>query len=427
MVLSLSDAMDFIRPEIAGHQQRVAYIVMKLAEKMEFSDKDRLALLLAATLHDIAMIRTDRRVQAIRDNKMYLVRWHAKLGYELLKDIDIFSQAASNILHHHTPWSMSAYREADDRMAFLGGQIIALGDQVEIAIDRDRNILDQSSSIASRFDEFRMKTIHPDCLKAFQGLAKTEAFWLDCVSNRVQSLLLQSIGDFKTDISSSVITDISEIFARVVDSMNPWTAKHSSGVTATALALSQLMRFSAREQLYMKVAGLLHDLGKLSVPAEVLDKPSKLNSEEWATIKGHTYHTYRLLEEIGFPRQIAEWAAFHHERLDGKGYPFHHCGDDLTLGSRIMAVADIYTALTENRPYRQGDTGEKAVSRLFVMARNGAIDMDVVIVLADNLDFVDSCRRTAQTEYAERQDQISRTLFGEMSGEDSSVMEEMTC
>ena len=419
--------MDYIRPEIAGHQQRVAYIAMKLAEKMGLGDKDRLALLLAATLHDIGMIRSDRRVQAIRDNKMYLVRWHARLGYELLKDIEFFSQAASIVLHHHTPWSMNAHGEADDPMAFLGGQIISLGDQVEIAIDRDRNILDQSSSIAARFDETRMKTIHPDCLKAFQELAKTEAFWLDCVSNRVQSLLMKSTGDFRTDISSAIITDISEIFARVVDSMNPWTATHSMGVTATALALAQLMRFCASEQLYMKVAGLLHDLGKLSVPTEVLDKPSKLSSEEWATIKGHTYHTYRLLEEIGFPLQIAEWAAFHHERLDGKGYPFHLCFADLTLGSRIMAVADIYTALTENRPYRQGDAGEKAVSRLFVLAKNGAIDIDLVNVLADNLEYVDNCRRTAQAEYAERQNQISRTLFEEMSGEDSSIMEEITC
>lgn len=427
MILSLSEAMDFVRPEIAGHQHRVAYIAMKLAERMGCAGKDLSNIFLAATLHDIGMIRTDRRIRAIRDNDMTLVGWHPRVGYELLNDIDILSPAASIILLHHTPWSGSRGLERKETVSVLGSQVILLGDQVEIAIDRNSNILDQSSRIIDRFGKRNNNKIHPDCLEVFHDVTSSEAFWLDCVSNRVQSFLLQAAGDFQVEVSSTAILDISEIFARVVDSMNPWTSTHSAGVTATAVALSRLLRFSAREQLYMKVAGLLHDLGKLSVPTRILDKPSKLSGEEWATVKGHSYHTFRLLEEIGFPRQIVEWAAFHHERIDGKGYPFHHGGDDLTLGSRIMAVADIFTALTENRPYRKADPGGEAVTRLFRLVEDGALDREVTTILADNHDFIDDCRRDAQAAYAERQESISRTLFEETTSEEVADVDQVPC
>jgi len=104
----------------------------------------------------------------------------------------------------------------------------------------------------------------------------------------------------------------------------------------------------------MEVAGNLHDLGKMVIPNSILNKPDKLNKEETAIMRQHTYFTYTVLNSIGGISQIAEWAAFHHERLDGSGYPFHLGADKLGIGSRIMAVADVFTAISEDRPYRKG-------------------------------------------------------------------------
>ena len=94
-------------------------------------------------------------------------------------------------------------------------------------------------------------------------------------------------------------------------------------------------------------------------------------------IKGHTYHTFRILHTIGGMPRITEWAAFHHEWLDGNGYPFRHEGKDLTLGARIMAVADVFTAITEDRPYRKGMAREDVLSVLNEQAQGTVLDGDV--------------------------------------------------
>ena len=127
-------------------------------------------------------------------------------------------------------------------------------------------------------------------------------------------------------------------------------------------------------------------------------------------MKGHTYHTFHILNTIGGMPQMSEWAAFHHERLDGKGYPFWHEAKDLTLGARIMAVADIFTAITEDRPYREGMPCEKVVSILDNQVQNGALDGDVVSVLKDDYDTIDGTRQQEQAEYREKQDRLAEMI-----------------
>jgi len=156
----------------------------------------------------------------------------------------------------------------------------------------------------------------------------------------------------------------------------------------------------------MKVAGHLHDLGKLAVPAEILEKPAKLTEEEFDIIKSHTFYTYSILETISDLDVINAWASFHHERLDGKGYPFRHKGEDLSLGSRIMAVADVFTAITEDRPYRKGMTSDRALQVLQQMAANSALDSGIVSLLTLHYNEIDSMRIDAQTAAMEEYQQF---------------------
>ncbi|NLL51155.1 MAG: HD domain-containing protein, partial [Peptococcaceae bacterium] len=107
-----------------------------------------------------------------------------------------------------------------------------------------------------------------------------------------------------------------------------------------------------------------HDLGKLAVPKKILDKAEPLREEEFQIVKTHTFHTYNLLSLARFSKNIVEWASYHHERLDGTGYPFRMSADTLTTGARLMAIADIFTALTEDRPYRRALPRERAMNIL---------------------------------------------------------------
>jgi HD-GYP domain-containing protein (c-di-GMP phosphodiesterase class II) len=141
----------------------------------------------------------------------------------------------------------------------------------------------------------------------------------------------------------------------------------------------------------------LHDLGKLAIPTSVLEKPGALTPAEYALIRGHTYHTYRSLEAVRGLEEMAAWAAFHHERLDGTGYPFRLQAEDLCTEARLMAVADVYTAISEDRPYRKGMQRPAAGQLLRKMVTNGALDGSIVDCLCDNIAAVEEARIEAQT------------------------------
>ncbi|HON68699.1 MAG TPA: HD domain-containing protein, partial [Phycisphaerae bacterium] len=232
------------------------------------------------------------------------------------------------------------------------------------------------------------------------------------VTTHIGSLLTDRIDWPVLTIDEASLGPVAEIFGRLVDLASPWTAVHSAGVTATAAALARLMHFSPREQQLMRAAGYLHDIGKLSVPSAILDKPGKLTREEFLVVKAHTYHTYHILEAIGGLTQVSEWAAFHHERLDGRGYPFHLGDDELTLGSRIMAVADVLTAITEDRPYRKGMDRAEAMSVINKLVDKGGLDGQVVRVLEAHYDEIVDERQLVQAEYGAMQSILTNIVQG---------------
>jgi HD-GYP domain-containing protein (c-di-GMP phosphodiesterase class II) len=164
----------------------------------------------------------------------------------------------------------------------------------------------------------------------------------------------------------------------------------SAGVISRRLGLTEI------ESGMMEVAGNLHDLGKLVIPNSILNKPGPLDAAEAAIMRQHTYFTYTVLNSIGGIPQVAEWAAFHHERLDGSGYPFHIGADKLSIGSRIMAVADLFTALAEDRPYRGGMSQQRVLSIMRDMRDRKFIDAIALSVLEEHYDEIYSVTQQQQ-------------------------------
>jgi HD-GYP domain-containing protein (c-di-GMP phosphodiesterase class II) len=129
-------------------------------------------------------------------------------------------------------------------------------------------------------------------------------------------------------------------------------------------------------ELYL--AASLHDIGKLAIPAQILEKPGRLDDHEFNVIKGHALKTYELLDGIGGFEQIREWASNHHEKLDGSGYPFGKKAEDLDFNSRLMACLDIYQAVSEERPYHPERDHKTTMAILYDMAGQSAIDEKIV-------------------------------------------------
>jgi HD-GYP domain-containing protein (c-di-GMP phosphodiesterase class II) len=411
LVLSLSDALDMVHPKIVDHQLRVAYITTRIARAMGYQGEELWDVFQAAALHDIGLIGIENRLRALHHGQLEKVSWHPRVGYELLRDNPLFRRAGDILRHHHVAWAGGKGDENEGQRVPMASHILVLADALERGIDRRLPIVEQSDFILSQATLGAGKRFHPQCVDALRSVARTEAFWLDLDSKHLYGVLLREVTWPTLTLDQGALGPVAEIFARVVDSASRWTAVHAAGVAATSVALASRLHFAPRGLRAMRAAAYFHDLGKLTVPSAILDKPGKLNREEFSIIRGHTYHTFRLLETIGGLEEINEWAAFHHERLDGTGYPFHHGGEQLTLGSRIMGVADTFTAVTEDRPYRKGMERGQCMGVIEKMSAEGALDGDVVSVLKRDYEEIDAIRCAEQQAYAEKQQRLAWFMF----------------
>jgi HD-GYP domain-containing protein (c-di-GMP phosphodiesterase class II) len=194
------------------------------------------------------------------------------------------------------------------------------------------------------------------------------------------------------------LRSFAKLTAQIIDFRSRFTATHSSGVAAVAKEIADISGYPEKICNMVEIAGFLHDVGKLAVSNHILEKNGELNNSEYNSIKKHTYYTYVLLSRIKGLEQIASWAAYHHEREDGNGYPFHVKGSKFPHLARIMAVADVVTALTEDRPYRMGLNRENSTKILHNMADNGGIDKNIVKLVDKNFFRINAVRIMAQNE-----------------------------
>jgi putative nucleotidyltransferase with HDIG domain len=139
---------------------------------------------------------------------------------------------------------------------------------------------------------------------------------------------------------------------RTAERRDPYTAGHQRRVTGLALAIARKLEYGEDACSMLRTAGMLHDIGKLGVPAEILSKPTALSKIELALIRTHPQAAYEILADIAFPGPVAQVVLQHHERQDGSGYPKGICGDDILPEARILAVADVVEAMASHRPYR---------------------------------------------------------------------------
>lgn len=245
--------------------------------------------------------------------------------------------------------------------------------------------------------------IHDDVVSLFLGIAGREDFWLDLSSPRLYSILLHSGPFRRAEIGYDNIFSIASLFRNTIDFKSRFTATHSTGVAECAAMLAKIFGLTDAEVKQIQIAGYFHDVGKLAVPNSILEKPAKLTNCEFAVIRQHTYFTYSVLDTIGGLDHIAEWAAFHHEKLDGSGYPFHVSSEKINTGSRIMAVSDIFTAIAEDRPYRKGMERKQIETILKSQVATNALDKKMVNLLIENFEEISSQVKEKQI--------ISREVF----------------
>lgn len=195
----------------------------------------------------------------------------------------------------------------------------------------------------------------PDIASAFLAIRDGDAIWTDLDAANDPSAVAEAAPDNGIRVAGDDDLDrIAAAFAEVIDAKSPYTFNHSTGVAAYAATLGHELGMPQDEIRSLRRAALLHDIGKLGVPNTILDKPGKLTDEEFATVRSHPRHTEEILSKVAAFAPIAFVAGAHHERLDGRGYHRGIGGDQLPIEARILAVADVFEAMSADRPYRAG-------------------------------------------------------------------------
>jgi len=388
LTLALSHALDLAEPRLANHQERVAFIVWRMGLTGKLQDKKIRNYFVAALYHDIGAFSLKEK-RALLNFEFGNVDLHCVRGYNLLKNTFWLTKTAEIVKHHHKSWEWwkKESRDLIDEIV-LGAQLICLADYVDRLIDRKTCILQQKKHITDEILSLTGKEFHKYVVDLFIENAKQEDFWLTLRSEWLTRLLLTDGPLRKEEMNIEVLLPVSELFRDAIDFRSRFTATHSAGVAIAASSIGEIMGLSEIDRELLEISGNLHDIGKFAIPDKLLEKKGKLNEIEKEILKSHVFYTFSILNSVKGLEKVTQWAGFHHEKLNGTGYPFHLKEDNIDTGARIVMIADIFTALIEERPYRKKLVKNEVKKILNDMVNRGEIDDKIVKLLLSNYEYV---------------------------------------
>jgi putative nucleotidyltransferase with HDIG domain len=324
-------------------------------------------------------VRTLVRVAAKQQKESCaLVKIRCERGASIARRIGFPEPVAQAIHSLDEHWDGGGYPDG------LRGREIPLFSRImNLAQTLDVFYTHRNPEAAIEVAEVRSKRwFDPDLVKAAVSLANAGELWDRLRETRtIDYALALEPEDRRMVADEDTIENICQAFAEIIDAKSPFTYRHSNGVADVAVAISRQLCLSEEDTTFVRRAALLHDIGKLSVPNTILEKPGALDAGEWEVVKQHPYYSHEILRRITGFEELSEVAAAHHEKLDGSGYFRHLHAEQLPLEARILVVADIFDALSANRPYRDA----MPLDRVFEIIRKDApraLDAQCVEALA---------------------------------------------
>lgn len=416
IVNAISSTVDLVNDNVTRHHQRVAYIAYITAGTLGVNRERLYDTIIAAAMHDIGALSHDEEAGLLHNKIDEDVEEHAETGYMLLSMFKPLERVAQIIKYHHHQWDDGRGHVEGRSIVPFEGHIIHLADSVDMLINKESYILNQKDKIMQIVRSQSGNMFAPEVVEAFMKGFANDYHWLCLDHINLKSLLDEKFPDNIYDLNLSELMQFSKIISYIIDFRSPYTASHSSGVASVAFTLGRLCGYSDEDCAMLQIAGYLHDLGKIAIPPDVLEKEGAFSEYEFAVMRSHSYHTYRILKDIKGLEQVTEWAAHHHERLDGSGYPFGLCDSEISFGAKIVAAADVFSALTEERPYRKGMTLAKTRIVLEELSDKGKLSPEVVTVLLDNIQKIFFIREKSQQRALQEYLKINKNSTNRMNG-----------
>ncbi|MEJ2479296.1 MAG: HD domain-containing phosphohydrolase [Acidihalobacter sp.] len=282
-----------------------------------------------------------------------------------------FSAAVADGVH-----SLDEHWNGRGKPEGLRGERIPLNARIAL-LAQVVDVFHHAGGLDAALGEVRQRSGHwfdPAVVAAFEQVARDEGFWAALGDTGVARRVLElEPRQDALNVDEDRLDAIAEAFGQVVDAKSPYTYGHSARVAQVAAAVAGELGLEPSRRRWLRRGALLHDLGKLGVSNGILDKPGKLDTGEWEQMRAHARYTEEILSRIGVFRELAQVAGAHHERLDGKGYPYGLTADRISLETRVITVADIFDAITAARPYR-GPMPLPEALRIMRSQRDVAID-----------------------------------------------------
>lgn len=407
VISALSFALDLTEGAVWGHALRSCLLGMRIADEIKLPDEKRSSLYFALLLKDVGCSSNasrmceivggdDRAVKAwtkLEDwtkphksrlstlkllwgnvlpeagpldriariirigvtqhkNNEEMISLRCERGASIVTKLGLGTDTAEAVRSLDEHWDGDGYPDSlkGEQISLLA-RICAVAQHLDV-FSSERGVEAAMNSLVERSRTW----FDPELVRVAVSLHRSGALWNNCLASDSQDdtrrAVLDLDGDRRHKLEAGRIDQICEAFADVVDAKSHFTFRHSMGVADAAMLIARGMGLPTDRVQLVRRAALLHDIGKLSVSNAILDKSTKLSDTEWKAVEQHPGLTRQILERVGPFREMAIIAGEHHEKLDGSGYPNRLMAPQLSLESRIIAVADVYGALSEDRPYR---------------------------------------------------------------------------
>ncbi len=396
---ALSHALDITEGQPRGHAIRTAMITTRIGELLKLPDEERERLYYATLLKDAGCSANAVRVykvfawdDLITKRQVKLANWSNPIesvrfalehmmpgssliqklihaiketggspgvmdevtlvrctqGAQIARYIGFDEQVAKAIeyLDEHWDGKGSPYKLKGEQIPMLA-RILCMAQTMEVfaatfGVDATYEMLDKRCG----------RWFDPNLVKVAYEFKNDTEFWR-CHAEHLANPTCEILrSEFSRQVSASDLDRICEAFAMIVDAKSSFTAEHSRRVAQYAVQIAQAFGWDESQVQFIYRAGLLHDIGKLGVSNTILEKPGRLTDEEFQQVRNHPRYSYEILRQVKAFEWLAEVAGAHHERLDGRGYWQGLNAEQLTMEMRILAVADVFDALSAERPYR---------------------------------------------------------------------------
>jgi putative nucleotidyltransferase with HDIG domain len=388
ILAAMSSALDLSEGQEPGHTVRTCIIGMRLAEELDLSSFDRVALYGALLLKDSGCSGSSHRVAealsgdspqrprvalpaprtvrsrigsllrraSVRDDISNLSRGQRGEGIALRLGFSTATGEAIRGIDEH--WDGSGGPDG-----LVGHEIPLFARIILLAQSVDAFYSQRGLAAAMRMARERSGDwFDPSLARIVRSWREETAWWERLHSDEATAIALSLEPQQHTRyVDDTGLDEVARAFAEIIDAKSPFTYAHSTNVAKYARGVAYELGFERHDVRVLNRAALLHDVGKLGVSARILDKAGPLTPEERAEMQRHPVYTWEILQRVGAFSNFARMASLHHEKLDGTGYPWGVRGEELDLPARILCVADIYEALTANRPYRAGLGRETAL------------------------------------------------------------------